>query len=184
MEQNITLLLHELNNGNRQALDKILTIVYEELRHLAHKHLRSEFNTPSLQTTELVHDAYLKLVGQHSVDWENRAHFFSIAAQTMRRILIDYARERNAQKRKGVKITLDNAVTMQVEINESLLDLDLALQELATFDEQQAKLVELRYFGGLTIEETADVLNISLATVKREWAIARMWLYGRMKDEI
>ena len=182
MEQNITQLLNEANHGNREALDKLLPIVYDELRHLAHKHLRNEHNPPSLQTTELIHDVYLKLVGQHSVDWENRGHFFSISAQTMRRILIDYAREKHSQKRKGIKISLENAETLAVEVNETLLDLDVALRELETFDEQQSKVVELRYFGGLTIEETAEVLKISPATVKREWTLARAWLFNKIKN--
>lgn len=183
MEQEITLLLNQLNDGKREALDKLLPIVYDELRRLAHRYLRDENNAETMQTTALVHEAYLKLVNQHSVDWENRGHFFSIAAQSMRRILIDDAREKHANKRDGIKITLDNADTVSVELNETLLDLDAALKELATFDEQQAKVVELRYFGGLTIDETGQVLKISPATVKREWAMARAWLFQKINGE-
>ncbi len=183
MAQEITLLLNELNNGKREALDKLLPIVYDELRRLAHRYLREEYNAETMQTTALVHEAYLKLVDQHSVDWENRGQFFAIAAQSMRRILIDNAREKHAYKRDGIKISLDNAETISVELNQSLLDLDDALNELATFDGQQVQVVELRYFGGLTIEETAQVLKISTATVKREWAIARAWLFQKINGE-
>jgi RNA polymerase sigma factor (TIGR02999 family) len=179
MAEEITQLLMDWKSGNRQSLDKLLPIVYDELRRVAHRLLLSE-DSETLPTTALVHEAYLKLVDQHSVDWENRGQFFAIAAQAMRRILVDHARERHAIKRDGIKITLDNADTISVEINETLLDLDIALTELATFDEQQAQIVELRYFAGLTYEETGQVLNISVSTVQREWTMARAWLFRKI----
>ncbi len=179
MPEEITQLLQDWKSGKREALDKLLPIVYDELRRVAHRLLITE-DAETLPTTALVHEAYLKLVNQHSVDWENRGQFFAIAAQAMRRILVDHARERHAIKRDGIKITLDNADTISVEINETLIDLDIALTELATFDEQQAKIVELRYFAGLTYEETAQVLDISVSTVQREWTMARAWLFRKI----
>jgi RNA polymerase sigma factor (TIGR02999 family) len=179
MPEHITQLLQDWKDGKREALDKLLPIVYDELRRVAHRLLLSE-NSETLPTTALVHEAYLKLVNQHSVDWENRGQFFAIAAQAMRRILVDHARERHAHKRDGIKISLDNADTISVEVNETLIELDIALDELATFDEQQAKVVELRYFAGLTYEETAQVLDISVSTVQREWTMARAWLFRKI----
>jgi RNA polymerase sigma factor (TIGR02999 family) len=179
MAEEITQLLLDWKSGNRQSLDKLLPIVYDELRRVAHRLLITE-DAETLPTTALVHEAYLKLVNQHSVDWENRGQFFAIAAQAMRRILVDHARERHAIKREGIKITLDNADTISVEVNESLIELDIALTELATFDEQQAKIVELRYFAGLTYEETAQVLDVSVSTVQREWTMARAWLFRKI----
>jgi RNA polymerase sigma-70 factor (ECF subfamily) len=178
-ETEVTLLLREWGGGDRAAFDKLLPIIYNELRRLAHNFLNKE-RSDSLQTTELVHEAYLKLTHQHSVDWQNRSHFFAIASQAMRRILIDAARERRAIKRDGIKVSLDDTPSIPVEVNENLLALDLALNELATFDEQQSKIIELRYFGGLTIEETAEVLGISPATVKRDWTMGRTWLYQKI----
>ena len=180
MASEVTLLLQEIGRGNagsnRQALDKLLPIVYNELRHLASSFLHREYAV-SIQTTELVHEAYFKLTNQRSVDWENRGQFFAIAAQAMRRILIDAARQRKSLKYGVEKVSLDDALTISAETNQGLLDLDNALDELEKFDEQQCRIVELRYFAGLTIEETAEVLKISPATVKRDWAIARAWLY-------
>ncbi len=179
MAEEITQLLQDWKNGKRQSLDKLLPIVYDELRRVAHRLLISE-DAETLPTTALVHEAYLKLVTQHSVDWENRGQFFAIASQAMRRILVDHARERHAIKRDGIKITLDNAETISVEINETLIELDSALTELAAFDKQQAKIVELRYFAGLTYEETGQVLDISVSTVQREWIMARAWLFRKI----
>lgn len=181
MSQEVTKLLQEWKNGKKDSLDKVLPIVYDELRRVAHRLLSNEY-AATLPTTALVHEAYLKLINQHSVDWENRGHFFAIAAQAMRRILVDHARERLAVKRSGIKVSLDDADTISVELNESLLDLDDALRELATFDEQQSKIVELRYFAGLTFEETAKVMNLPRTQVFREWTIARAWLYGKIND--
>ncbi len=179
MPEEITQLLQDLNSVNREALDKLLPIVYDELRRVARRLLSNE-NSETLPTTALVHEAYLKLVNQHSVDWENRGQFFAIAAQSMRRILVDHARERHAIKRDGIKISLENAETISIEVNQTLLDLDVALNELAEFDELQAKIIELRYFGGLTYEQTAQVLEISVSTVQREWRIARAWLFKKI----
>lgn len=185
MATEVTLLLEELgksgNSNDREALDRLLPLVYNELRRLAGSFLNREYAV-SIQTTELVHEAYFKLTNQRSVDWSNRGQFFAIAAQAMRRILIDAARSRQAIKRDVEKLPLDDAPTISVEVDRQLLDLDEALQELAAFDPDQARVVELRYFGGLTIEETADVLKISPATVKREWATARAWLFDRINN--
>ncbi len=183
MASEVTLLLQEIGDGtNRAALDKLLPIVYDELRRLAGSFLNRE-HAVSLQTTELVHEAYFKLTDQRKVDWENRGQFFAIAAQAMRRILIDAARQKKSLKHGVEKISLDDSPTISVEMNQNLIELDDALNELAEFDEQQCRIVELRYFAGLTIEETAEVLKISPATVKREWAIARMWLYTKINGE-
>jgi RNA polymerase sigma factor (TIGR02999 family) len=185
MAHEVTLLLQEIGrrgHDNRAALDRLLPIVYDELRRLAASFLRREHGV-SLQTTELVHEAYFKLTDQRQVDWENRGQFFAIAAQAMRRLLIDAARQRKSLKRGVEKISLDDAPTISVEDDQNLLELDRALIELEQFDEQQCRIVELRYFAGLTIEETAEVLHISASTVKREWEIARTWLYQRMKSE-
>lgn len=185
MKNEVTLLLNEIGNAggsNREALDRLLPIVYDELRRLAGSFLNRE-HAISLQTTELVHEAYFKLTNQRSVDWENRGQFFAIAAQAMRRILIDAARERKSLKRGVERVSLDDTPTISTEMDQSLIELDEALRELETFDGQQCRIVELRYFSGLTIEETADVLKISPATVKREWTIARAWLYQKINIE-
>ena len=178
----ITRLLDDYANGNREVLDELLPLVYNELRRLAHTYLNRERGGMTLQTTALVHEAYMKLIGQHSVDFRNRAQFFALSAQAMRRILIDNARLHKAQKRgSGEKVSLEDVAEISGQVNERLIELDLALQELEVFDHAQAKIVELRYFGGLTIEETAEVMNVSPATVKREWTMARAWLYDRVK---
>lgn len=186
MASEVTLLLQEISQGedgtNREALDKLLPIVYDELRRLAGSFLNRE-HAVSLQTTELVHEAYFKLTNQRKVDWHNRGQFFAIAAQAMRRILIDSARQRNSLKHGVKKVSLDDALTVSVEDDHHLLELDAALNELETFDGRQCRIVELRYFAGLTIEETAEVMQLSPATVKREWTIARMWLYRRITSE-
>lgn len=182
MQQEITRLLSDLNNGNREALDKLLPIVYDELRRLAASFLQRE-HAVSIQTTELVHEAYFKLTDQKQVDWENRGQFFAIAAQAMRRILIDAARQRKSLKYGVEKVSLDHALTISAAENQNLIELDDALGELEKFDSQQCRVVELRYFAGLTIEETAEVLRVSPATVKREWTIARAWLYQKINGE-
>lgn len=183
MASEVTVLLQELGRGsetlNREALDKLLPIVYNELRRLAASFLRREHDV-SIQTTELVHEAYFKLTNQRSVDWQNRGQFFAIAAQAMRRILIDSARTRRSLKHGVEKVSLDVAPTISTRMDNSLLELDEALTELEEFDTRQCRIVELRYFSGLTIEEAAEVLDISPATVKREWAIARAWLYQKI----
>lgn len=180
----ITRLLDEYTDGNRACLDKLLPLVYKELRRLAHSYLRDERQNLTLQTTALVHEAYLKLIDQHAVNFQNRAQFFALSATAMRRILLDNARRHTAEKRGGgEKVFLEDIGEIAVEANENLIELDLALRELEEFDPQQAKVVELRYFGGLTIEETAEVLKISPATVKREWTMARAWLYEKVSDK-
>ena len=180
----VTQLLQDWSDGKREALDELLPLVYDELRRLAHNYLRRERSEHTLQTTALVHEAYLKLIDQHSVDWKNRAQFFALSAQAMRRILLDNARKHISAKRgKGEKISLEDAPEISIEPDENLIALDSALQELEQLDIRQSKIIELRYFGGLTIEETAEVMKISPATVKREWTFARAWLYQRMKAE-
>ena len=180
----ITKLLEDYTNGNRACLDELLPLVYGELRRLAHSYLKSERRDLTLQTTALVHEAYLKLIDQRSVSFQNRAQFFALSAQAMRRILLDNARRRSAEKRgSGEKVFLEDIAEIRVDANEKLIELDLALQELEEFDAKQAKIIELRYFGGMTIQETAEVLKISPATVKREWTMARAWLFERMKDK-
>ena len=177
----VTQLLQGWSVGNREALDKLLPLVYDELRRLAHSYLTHERPDHTLQTTALVHEAYLKLIDQRSVNWQNRAHFFAISAQAMRRILLDNARRHTAAKRGsgGQKVSLDEVATLSRDTaNESLISLDEALQKLATIDADQSRIVELRYFGGLTIEETAEVLQTSPSSVQREWTIARAWLYN------
>lgn len=176
----VTRLLQDWSVGNREALDKLLPLVYNELRRLAHSYLTHERPDHTLQTTALVHEAYLKLIDQRSVNWENRAQFFAISAQAMRRILLDNARRHSAAKRGsgGQKISLDEVATLSSDsANESLIALDMALQQLEIIDSVQSKIVELRYFGGMTIEETAEVLKISPSSIQREWTIARAWLY-------
>ena len=177
--ENVTQLLLEWSGGNQQALEEMLPLIYDELRHLAHNFLYRERPGHTLQTTALVHEAYLRLVDQRDARWQNRAHFFAIAAQTMRRILIDSARKHIAEKRGGggEKLSLAEVASIFSEPDVNLLALDEALTALAEIDPQQSRIIELRYFGGLTIEETAEVMKLSPATIKREWAMARAWLH-------
>jgi RNA polymerase sigma factor (TIGR02999 family) len=175
---NITHLLVAWGKGDQDARDQLIGEVYDELRRLAHHHLRRERPGHSLQTTALVHDAYLQLVDQRRVQWQNRAHFFGIAAHLIRRILVEYARRRAAGKRGGdaVRVTIDPEMTASQPRDLGVVALDDALNRLAAIDPQQGRIVELRFFGGLTVEETADVVGISPRTVKREWRMARAWL--------
>ncbi|MDQ3749357.1 MAG: sigma-70 family RNA polymerase sigma factor [Acidobacteriota bacterium] len=175
----ITQMLQEWSGGKQEALDALLPLVYEELHRQASRYLRRERRDHTLQTTALIHEAYLKLIDQREVNWQNRAHFFGIAAQAMRRILVDYARERHRAKRGGIGENLpleDAALIVSEERRVDLVALDEALTRLAKFDERQARIVELRYFSGLSIEETAEVLRISPATVKSDWNVAKAWL--------
>jgi RNA polymerase sigma factor (TIGR02999 family) len=183
-EHDITQLLRDWSKGHQNAFDELLPIIYNELRHVAHNYLRRERDDHTLQTTALVHEAYLKLIDQKQVQWQNRAHFFAIAAQAMRRILIDNARRHAAVKRGEApeKLSLEDVESISIGKDETLLALDEALQELEKIDPQQSRVIELRYFGGLTIEETAEVMNLSSATVKREWAMARAWLYKKITE--
>lgn len=179
----VTALLTELTSGNVEAGPKLIPLVYEELRRMADGYMRRERSGHTLQATALVHEAYLKLVGQHSVAWQSRAHFFGVAAQVMRRLLIDYARGHMRGKRGGGReaVPLDEAMVFSPERSQNFLELDSALDRLAALDIRQAKIVELRFFGGLTVEETAEVLGISPKTVKRDWTVAKAWLHGELK---
>lgn len=161
-----------------------MPLVYDELRRLANHYLRQERSDHTLQPTALVHEAYLKLIDQSRVDWQNRAHFFGVAAQSMRRILVDHARSHRASKRGGVqqKLALDEAVDYSQPRDIDLLALDDALNLLAKLDERQSQVVELRFFGGLTIEETAAALGVSPATVKVDWSMAKAWLHREIKN--
>jgi RNA polymerase sigma-70 factor, ECF subfamily len=180
---NITRLLIKLTHGEGAAVDALLPLIYDELRRLAAGYLRRERPDHTLQPTALVHEAYLRLVDQTRVNWQNRAHFFGVAAQMMRRLLVDHARAHNAGKRGHdfQKLSLDENIDKAVERSAELLALDDALRELAEIDPPKARLVELRYFGGLSVEETAEVLGVSAPTVKRHWRATRAWLYGRMQ---
>jgi RNA polymerase sigma factor (TIGR02999 family) len=174
----VTELLVRWRSGENAALEALLPLVYDELRRVAHHHLQRERPGHTLQSSALVHEAYLRLVAQQPVQLQNRAHFFAVAAQLMRQILVDYARDRKAAKRRhDCKITLDEAIELPQRRDLDLLALDDALNELSRLDSQQARIVELRFFGGLSIAETSEVLEISPATVKRDWATARAWLY-------
>jgi RNA polymerase sigma factor (TIGR02999 family) len=178
----VTRLLIDWSNGGRQALERLLPAVYDELRRLARRQMRQERTGHTLQATALVHEAYLKLVVQRRVTWRNRAHFYGVAAQVMRRILVDHARSHAAAKRGGgwEEVSLEEAPLVAIEPALDLVALDGALNRLGALDEQQAKVVELRYFGGLTIDETAEVLRISPATVSREWTLAKAWLFAEL----
>ncbi|HLG04678.1 MAG TPA: sigma-70 family RNA polymerase sigma factor [Gemmatimonadales bacterium] len=173
----ITDLLRAAGAGSHEAMDRLIPLLYDELRGLAAGYLRSERTDHTLQTTALVHEAYLKLVDQRHTTWQNRAHFFGIAAQAMRRILVDHARRRRALKRDaGRPVTLDENVVGDLGDTEEILGVDAALERLAALDPRQARVVEMRYFAGLTIEQTAEALGVSPATVKREWLSAKAWL--------
>lgn len=175
-------LLRAWGRGDLQARDELVPLVYRELRRRAAAYLRRERADHTLQPTALVHEAYLRLLGQQRVVWQNRAHFFGIAAQMMRRILVDHAREHQAAKRPGagLKVALDDRIGAQQPRDCELLSLDQALDELSRFDPRQGQIVELRYFGGLSEQDVAAVLSLSRATVTREWQTARAWLYRRM----
>ena len=175
----VTRLLSDWSNGDRRALDELLPLVYDELRHLANAYLKRERDGHTLQSTALVHEAFLRLVNQHDVQWQGRAHFFGIAAQMIRRILVDHARAQRAAKRGAgaVRIDLGEELAVAQQRDLDLIVLDDALERLATMDERQSRIVELRFFAGLSVEDTADVMGISTATVKREWSSARAWLF-------
>ena len=179
----VTALLREWTGGSPAAMDELLPYVYDELRRRAARYLRRERINHTLQTTALVHEAYLKLVDQERVEWKDRGHFFAVAAQAMRRILVDHAKHRNRAKRGGPDedLQLDAAVEVAtVEGNVDIQALDEALSRLAVFDPQQERLVELRYFAGLSLEETAKAMNISRATAAREWQVAKAWLHREL----
>jgi RNA polymerase sigma factor (TIGR02999 family) len=179
-------LLQAWTRGDAGARDQLLTVVYQELRRRAAAHLRRERAGHTLQPTALVHEAYLRLVKQDHAAWQNRAQFFGVASQMMRRILVDRARARNMAKRSGrwARVTLDEAVAQSHAREVDVLDLDQALGELATFDARKSRVAELRFFGGLSLEETGEVLDLSVATLEREWQAARAWLYARLTRKV
>ena len=183
MASNITQLLNDYQGGKKDALDELFPLVYGELRKLAANRLRGERSDHTLQPTALVHEAYLRLIEQHSADWQNRAHFFGLAAEMMRRILVNHAVKNNADKRFGnqTRLTLDEIVDFTNGADINLVALDEALNKLAEFDPKQAKIIELKFFGGLTNEEIAEVTGVSDSTVKREWRIAKAWLHEQLK---
>jgi RNA polymerase sigma factor (TIGR02999 family) len=178
----VTRLLAEWTDGNKGALESLLPLVYDELRKLARGYLQRERAGHTLQSTALVHEAYMRLVDQ-DVAWQNRAHFFAIAAQMMRRILVDHARTKNAAKRGdgACMVTLDEGLVGAEQRDVNVIALDAALTKLAKLDEQQSRIVELRFFAGLSIDETVEVLKISPATIKRDWVSAKAWLYREMQ---
>jgi RNA polymerase sigma factor (TIGR02999 family) len=180
--QAVTQLLVDWGNGDHQALEKLTPLVYQELKRLAARYLRRERREHTLQSTALVHEAWLRLIDQNHVHWQNRAQFFGVAGEMIRRILIDHARNRQAAKRGdgAIKLSLDEALGAPDRRDFDLVALDDALKDLAKLDPKQGKLVELRFFAGLSIEESAEVLGVSPATVKREWAAAKAWLYREL----
>jgi RNA polymerase sigma factor (TIGR02999 family) len=180
--QPVSELLAKWMAGDEESLQRLLPLVYKELRRLAHNYLRKERPDHTLQSAALVHEAYLCLIKQKPMEFENRAHFFAVCAQLMRQILVQYARRRNAAKRDGgYKLTLDESIAPVRSRSVNLIALDDALNGLAKLDQQQSRIVELRFFAGLTIEETSQVLSVSPATVKRDWNAAKLWLYTEIR---
>lgn len=181
-QEEVTQLLMDWGNGDQAALEKLMPLVYEELHRMAKRHLGRERLNHTLQTTALVNEAYLRLIDQRNVRWQNRAHFFSIAARLMRRILIDHARAHHYAKRGGdvIKVSLGKAIDVSKERAAELVSLDDALTALAEIDPRKSQVVELRFFGGMSVEETAEVLNVSPVTVMRDWSTARAWLHRTM----
>ncbi len=184
-QKNISLILKDWSSGRREAVDELMPVIYDELKKIAAQYLRKERPEHTLQPTELAHEAYLKLIDISNVNWQDRAHFFAVSAQVIRRILVDHARAKATDKRGGAaeRIVFDEAVSFSEEQDTDLLALDEALKELAKFDDQQSRIVEMRFFGGLTIEETAEVLKISPATIKREWTLAKAWLHKTLSGK-
>jgi RNA polymerase sigma factor (TIGR02999 family) len=180
--QSVSELLAQWRAGDEESLHRLLSLVYSELRRLAHNYLRKERPDHTLQSAALVHEAYLRLMKQQPMHFENRAHFFAVSAQLMRQILVEYARRRKAAKRDpGYKLTLDESLVPARTRSVDLIVLDDALNGLAKVDPRQCRIVELRFFGGLSIEETSQVLGVSPATVKREWNTAKLWLYNQIR---
>lgn len=184
LTQELTQNLIRWRNGNEAAIEKILPVVYDELRRRARHYLRGEASDISIQTSELINEAYLKLVDQRESDWQNRAHFFAVAARVMRNVLVDRARARAGAKRGGGarRVSADEILIASPERDVNVIDLHEALNTLAELDERKSRIVELRYFGGLSVEETAEVLGISGITVKREWLKAKSWLYQALHE--
>jgi RNA polymerase sigma factor (TIGR02999 family) len=183
-QQRVTDLLTRWSEGDDAALAELTPLVYEELRRLAHRQMGGERTDHTLQTTALVSEAYLRLADQTNPRWQNRAHFFAVAARAMRQILVSYARSQRAEKRGGgaLKIELDEAALVSPEESKQIVDLHEALETLATLDSRKAQVVELKYFGGLNYDEMAEVLKISRVTVRRDWEFARLWLYAELHD--
>ena len=181
----VSALLHAWSQGHVEARDRVMDVVYQELRRRAAAYLRRERAGYTLQPTALVHEAYLRLVDQNAATWQNRAQFLAVASQMMRRILVDRARARKAAKRSGrwARVTLDESVAELEPRDVDVLDVDAAMTDLATFDARKGQVAELRFFGGLTLEETGRVLGLSVATVEREWKVARAWLYARLRNK-
>lgn len=181
----ITHLLHAARDGSEDAFDRLMPLVYAELHAIAHRHMRAERHEHTLSTTALVHEAYLRLVGQADVEWRDRAHFYGIASRVMRQVLVDYARRRGAKKRNALPpLPLDHALTVADSQAELILALDDALSRLASIDERQSQVVQHRFFGGLTEEEIGAMLGVSARTVRNDWVKARGWLYREMFGEV
>jgi RNA polymerase sigma factor (TIGR02999 family) len=180
----VTQLLYELSNGDKEALNKLLPLIYKQVKKIASRYLNSEYQKRTIQTTELVHEAYLKLVGQKELTLESRREFFSAIANVMRQILVDNARKRNAARRGSgqTKISLEKVGTISSEYSEEILTLNDALIKLNSFDERLSTIVELRYFTGMTIAETAEILSVSPTTIKRDWSLAKAWLYKEIES--
>jgi RNA polymerase sigma factor (TIGR02999 family) len=183
-QSDITALLVDWGNGDQSALDRLLPLVERELHRLAHSYMRRENPDHTLQTTALINETYLRLVDQRKVEWQNRAHFFGIAARIMRRILLNYARDQNRQKRggKAIHVSLSEAMVMPAEKDRELISLNDALDRLEALDPRKSRVVELRYFGGLSVEEAAEVLKVSPITVMRDWQFAKAWLAREMQN--
>jgi RNA polymerase sigma factor (TIGR02999 family) len=174
----ITKLLIDWGNGNELALEKLVPLVYDELHRMAKRYMRGQSDAHTLQTTELIHEAYLKLIDNNQKEWKNRSHFFGVASQAMRHILVDYARAKQSQKRGGIQhqITLDENAAVFIDSSDDVVALNEALEKLEVLDQRKVKVVEMKFFGGLTMEEIGEVLKISPETVKRDWRFARTWL--------
>jgi RNA polymerase sigma factor (TIGR02999 family) len=184
--RDVTQLLASWSQGDNSALDRLLPLVYGELRRLAASYLRRERLNHTLQSTALVHEAFMRLMKQQDVQWQSRAHFYGIAAQMIRRILVDYARSQHAEKRGAgaIRLELDEALAVPQQAGLDLVELNDALERLAAFDERQSRIVELRFFAGLSIEETAEVMRLSPASIKREWTSARAWLFRELRGTL
>jgi RNA polymerase sigma factor (TIGR02999 family) len=180
----VTQLLQQWGHGDDAALAELTPLVYEELRRLAHHYMEGQRSDHTLQTTALVNEAYLRLADQTNLSWQNRAHFFAVAARAMRQIVVDYARSQRSQKRGGgvLRVELDEAAIVSPAESQKIVDLHEALERLATLDSRKAQVVELKYFGGLNYDEMAEVLKISRVTVRRDWEFARLWLYTELHD--
>jgi RNA polymerase sigma factor (TIGR02999 family) len=182
----LTLLFSEMNSGNKDVINEIFSIVYKELKKIASKYLYEEYGERTIETTELVHEAYIKIIGAENVSIENKSHFFGIASNAMRQLLVDFARKRNAEKRgwnNHARVTLVDGLEIYSDNDLKIIELDDALKKLALVDERLCKIVELRYFAGLNIDETAAAIDVSPATVKREWSLARAWLFKEMNPK-